>query len=79
LGVTRAADDPPSARMENRGVAVALETIKQRELFVGPPVIFLMAWKQPRRKKNELRDALLVSLTLAVTMFALAMFASAHL
>jgi hypothetical protein len=38
-----------------------------------------MAQHQPRRKKNELRDAILISLALAVTLFSLAMVASAHL
>jgi hypothetical protein len=38
-----------------------------------------MAQNPPGRKKNELRDALLVSLGLAVTLFSLAMIASAHL
>jgi hypothetical protein len=38
-----------------------------------------MAQSAPKRKKNELRDALLVSLVLAVTLFSLAMIASAHL
>jgi hypothetical protein len=42
-------------------------------------VIFLMAQNSSTRKKNELRDALLVSLALAVTLFSLAMAVSAHL
>jgi hypothetical protein len=49
------------------------------ELFIRSSVIFSMAQNPPRRKKNELRDALLVSLALAVTLFSLAMVASAHL
>jgi hypothetical protein len=38
-----------------------------------------MAKKKAKRAKNELRDALLVSLGLAVIMFSMAMVASAHL
>jgi hypothetical protein len=49
------------------------------EPFVRSSVISSMAQHQPTRKKNELRDALLVSLALAVTLFSLAMVASAHL
>ncbi len=38
-----------------------------------------MSQNQPKPKKNELRDALLVSLTLAVSLFSLAIVVSAHL
>jgi hypothetical protein len=38
-----------------------------------------MAQKKPKRTRNELRDALLVSLGLAVVMFSVAMVASAHM
>jgi hypothetical protein len=54
-------------------------TIVLSELFGRSPVISSMAQSAPKRKKNELRDALLVSLVLAVTLFSLAMIASAHL
>jgi hypothetical protein len=49
------------------------------EPFRRCSVIPSMAQHRPTRKKNELRDALLVSLALAVTMFSLAMIAGAHL
>jgi hypothetical protein len=42
-------------------------------------VIYLMTKKQPRPKANELRDALLVSLALAVVMFSVAIVARTHL
>jgi hypothetical protein len=49
------------------------------EPFIDPFVISSMAQNPPTRKKNELRDALLLSVALAVTLFSLAMVASAHL
>jgi hypothetical protein len=52
---------------------------EQPEPFLDSLVILLMAQNQPKRKKNELRDALLVSLALAVTMFSLAMLMRTHL
>jgi hypothetical protein len=49
------------------------------ELFVRSSVISSMAQNRPRRRKNELRDALLFSSALAVILFSLAMVAKAHL
>jgi hypothetical protein len=46
--------------------------------LVASFVVFVMAQNLPRRKKNELRDAMLVSLALAVTMFSLAMVVRAY-
>ncbi len=48
------------------------------ERFAYSFVISVMSQNQPKPKKNELRNALLVSLTLAVSLFSLAIVVSAH-
>jgi hypothetical protein len=49
-----------------------------RELFKFPAVIPVWRSVKSTRVKNEVRDALLVSVGLAIAMFALASFASSH-
>jgi len=56
-----------------------LSRSSESEHFCGANVIPSMTEKTPKRAKHEARDALLVSLGLAVVMFSLAMLASAHL
>jgi len=52
---------------------------RRPERFADSFVISVMSQNPPRPKKNELRDALLVSLILAVSLFSLAIIVSAHL
>jgi hypothetical protein len=49
-----------------------------RSRFTISSVMFLMAKVKSKRAKNEVRDALLVSLGLAVIMFTLALAVRAH-
>lgn len=49
------------------------------EPFRLPNVALSMTKIKPKRAKSEARDALLVSLALAVAMFSLAFVARAHL
>lgn len=68
-------------RPPNKVLFAAFGSLKfaKSEPFICRGVIPSMTQNKPKRAKNEVRDALLVSLTLAVVMFSLAMVASAHL